>query len=368
MHQLSSKMLSFAACLALTHALAFASPAAVDAESDAWAAAMSAKQTAIKQNAGHAAAAAMFETFAKTYPESAKAREAWIEAGVCWVGQGRGMQVLHKNPPPAERSLQNALALFKRFVDEHPEDPSAARAQYMRGATLTFLNDLEGAEQEYTTAIERYSKDAKYYARSLERRASTRRHLLSYDLALEDLRQYQKAIASGAIEGGSEEAKSVARQLHLSSMIGKPAPALQADAWVQGEPVELAKLEGSVVAVYFFASWCPSCNKEREFMNDLLQRYSGAGLHIVGVVDHSEGQTVTSMQAYLATNPVIFPVMMDATIDPKKPDAGGKTTMAYLGSKLPDLVLIDRNGKIRWRDSPAVLNDWTVEALLSEKP
>lgn len=364
MRQPFSKILSFAACLALVHAPAFASPSTVDAESDAWAAAMSAKQTAIKQNTGHAEAAAMFETFAKTYPQSAKAREAWIEAGVCWVGQGRGLQVLHKNPPPAERALRNALAHFKHFVDEHPEDPSAARAQYMRGAALSFLNDLEGAEKEYTAAIELYPKDAKYYARSLERRASTRRHLLRYDLALEDLRQYQQDTAGGKIEGGSEEAKSVARQLQLAALIDKPAPALQADAWVQGDPVELEKLKGDVVAVYFFASWCPNCNKEREFMNDLLQRYSGAGFHIVGVVDHSEGQTVTSMQAYLATNPVIFPVMMDAP----QPDVAGKTTLAYLGSKIPDLVLIDRAGKIRWRDSPSVLNDWTVEALLSEKP
>lgn len=363
MSHLPSKLLVLVATVLFSSATSLVSARALDAESDAWSNAMTAKQLAMKQGTGHAQAAAAFEAFAKTYPDSAKAREAWIEAGVCWLGEGRGLQVLHRNPPNAQNAMENALVLFKRFVDQYPDDPSAPRAQYMRGAVSGFMNDLESAEKEYSTAIERYAKDEKYFARALANRATVRRHLLRYDLALEDLHRYQKEV-----KGGSEEAESVARQLRLATLVGTQPPVLQSESWVQGDPLELDKLKGEVVGVYFFASWCPNCNKEREYMNDLFQRYSGAGFHIIGVVDHSEGQTKGSMQAYLAKSPVLFPVMMDAAIDPAKPEAGGKTTTSYLGSKIPDLVLIDRAGKIRWRDSPSVLNDWTLEALLSEKP
>jgi hypothetical protein len=46
----------------------------------------------------------------------------------------------------------------------------------------------------------------------------------------------------------------------------------------------------------------------------------------------------------------------------------GRTTPSYLGAKLPDLVLIDRLGRVRWHDNPANLADETIETLLTEDP
>jgi tetratricopeptide (TPR) repeat protein len=344
------------AAVVLCGAAAAAQP--LDAESDAWTAATTMKETASKQRSGYVAAAAAFDSFAKAYPESAKAHEAWIESATCWVSQGYSLQKLQRNTPEGVEALTKASEAFHRFVEQFPGDALAGRAQYMRGTTFAILGELEKAEKEYGVVLDRYRKDDVYYARALERRATVRRHLLRYDLAREDLDRYQKEIPKGG-----KNAESIERQIKLSAMIGMAAPALQAEGWVQGDPVELKALEGEVVGVYFFASWCPVCAREREFMNDLVERYSGSGLRIIGIVDHSQNQTVASVQSHLAFNPVLYPVMMDAAL----PKSAGKTTSAYRGSKVPDLLLIDRRGKIRWRDSPELLNDSTIEALLFEK-
>jgi peroxiredoxin len=207
------------------------------------------------------------------------------------------------------------------------------------------------AELEYTLAIDNYASDEKYFGKALERRAAVRRHLLKNDLAVEDMRRFQK-------EGpkGSEDANVITRQLEYAQMIGKPAPALDIEAWIQGEPVALESLRGEVVLLYFFASWCQNCEREREFMNDLFQRYAASGLRMIAVTDHSESQTVSSVQTKLAKSPLACVAAMDR----------GATLRQYAVTKFPDAVLIDRQGRIRWHDNPAALADWTVEALLLE--
>ncbi len=333
-----------------------ASVHAADAETDAWDAAMALKVKSQKLEGAAAIevflqTASAFESFAKTYPSSDRAGNALSEAGVAWFAVGRNRQVMHRSPPSSVEAFQTAMNVFGNLVAERPTDPAAARAQYMRGSTQLFLGDLESAELEYTLAIDNYPRDDKYFGRALERRAAVRRHLLKIDLAVADMHRYQKEAAQG-----TDDSNVVAKQLEYSALIGKPAPALDVETWIQGEPVDLASLRGEVVVLYFFASWCPNCEREREFMNDLFQRYSASGLRMIGVTDHSESQTVSSVQAKLAKSPLTCVAFMDR----------GQTLRAYSAEKFPDAVLIDRQGRVRWHDNPAALSDWTVEALLLE--
>jgi tetratricopeptide (TPR) repeat protein len=333
---------SLAAVLAMS---AGARAPAPDAESDAFAAAFT-----LKKVGKSAEAAAAFEAIVKTYPASARIGEALVEAGVGWFGVGRDKQVFHRSTPDSDKAFDSALKLFARVATDRPDDPSAGRAQYMRGSTHLFQGDLAGAEADYGGVLDKFSNDTKYVAKSLERRAAVRRHLLQSDLALADLQRYQKDFPKG------EESKAVAQYIQFVSMFEKPAPPLEAEAWIQGGPLSLESLRGKVVGVYFFATWCENCAKEQSFVLDIEQRYAPAGLALVGVLDHSRGQTADSVRAYLASNKIGFAAMMDR----------GRTTPAYHGSTIPDLVLIDKTGKTRWHDNPANLADYTIETLLGE--
>ena len=47
-------------------------------------------------------------------------------------------------------------------------------------------------------------------------------------------------------------------------------------------------------------------------------------------------------------------------------DARGATTMAMEASGIPQVILIDKKGVVRWSDHPAYLKDEMIEKLLAE--
>jgi outer membrane protein assembly factor BamD (BamD/ComL family)/peroxiredoxin len=308
---------------------------------------------ALKKQQKPAQAAVAFEEIARKYPQSPRIGEALIEAGVGWFGVGRDKLVLNRATEESDQAFAKAMKIFMDLVHDRPTDPSAGRAQYMIGSTHFFLGDLAAAEADYGAVITKFPNDSKYAPKSLERRSAMRRHLLENDLALADLQLYVKDHPKG------EDLEGVQKYLQFASLFDKPAPALRVEAWVQGGPVDLEKQKGQVVGIYFFAKWCEKCEKQRTFVLDLERRYAKAGLVLVGVVNHSQKQTVESVKPWLVENDIHFPVLMDAN---------QATAGSFHESTIPDLVLIDKAGKVRWHDNPSQLWDFTLEALLAEDP
>ena len=308
---------------------------------------------ALKKKQKPAEAAAAFEEIVRRFPQSPRLGEAIVEAGVGWYGAGRGSQVLNRATEASDRDFAKALNLFEGLVHDRPTDPSAARALFLIGSTHFQLGDLAGAEADYDAVISKYPNDPKYAPKALERRSEMRRHLLETDLALGDLQRYVKEYPAG------EDLAAVQKHLRFSAMFDKPAPALRVEAWIQGGPVKLDQQKGKVVGVYFFATWCENCAKQRPFIIDVERRYAPAGFVLLGVVNHSKDQTVESVKPWLAENEIRFPVLMDAN---------QATAGSFGESTIPDLVLIDKAGKVRWHDNPSQLWDFTIEALLSEDP
>lgn len=335
--------LAFAAVFALWIGARSSAP---DAEADAFTAAY-----ALKTSGRSAQAAAAFETIASTYPESPRLGEALVEAGVGWFAVGKSRQMLYRSNPRSDEAFAKASELFARVASDRTSDPAAGRAQYMLGSTALFQGDLAGAEMEYGTVLEKFSGNLKYAPKALERRAAVRRHLLQDDLALADMLRYREKYPNG------EEAGSVARYIQLAAMNGRPAPRLDPETWLQGGPHPIDELRGRVVGLYFFATWCEKCEGDLPFVLELERRMSPSGFVLIGVLDRSKGQTSSSVMKYFSEHRIRFAAMMDKA----------STTPAYLGQSIPDLVLIDKAGRVRWHDHPASLSDYTIETLLGEE-
>jgi peroxiredoxin len=219
------------------------------------------------------------------------------------------------------------------------------------------MGDLDAAEKDFTIAIDKYRSDKKYYGKSLERRAAVRRHMLKTSLSLADLELYRKDLGNGGDDVElNKDAELVNRYLGYTLMFGKPAPPLDVESWVQGEPTTLEQLHGEVVVLYFFATWCPNCAKEREHALDIVARFEPMGVKFIGVITHSQGTTAEIARPFLAANKYDFPVIMDK----------GSTVGNYQSGKIPDLVIIDRAGRVRWHDHPANLQDSTLDAVIGE--
>lgn len=115
----------------------------------------------------------------------------------------------------------------------------------------------------------------------------------------------------------------------------KPAPdfTLPNEA---GTNLSLSDLQGEVVMINFWASWCAPCRKEMPLLDALYKKYKPLGFTILGVnVDENSNDAY----AMLKQIPVSFPVVFDSH---------GRTGKLYGLVAMPSSIFVDRTGKVRF--------------------
>ena len=321
-------------------------------EDAAWNAAM-----ARKQKSADLEAAAGFAKFNADFPQSNHALMSAVEEGVCWFSAGRGAQVLNRNTPESKQRFDKAFALFQGVTKDHPSAPEAARACYMQGSVHFFQGQLELADADFSGVFDKFSIDKNYVGKSLLQRAMVRRGLMRSKEAIVDLQRWVKEVGAPP-----EQLTRTSAELERALLLDKQAPVYGAESWFNGEPAPLELQSGNVVALYFFATWCPNCAAELPFVLDLEKRFAPLGVRFIGVTDHSSpggtvpAQTPESIRKHLAEHHIGFSVFQD----------NGQTSVVYKVTTIPMLALIDRGGVLRWCDKPSTVADWTIEKLLSE--
>ena len=131
---------------------------------------------------------------------------------------------------------------------------------------------------------------------------------------------------------------------------------------LDGDPVVLSAWRGKVVLLNFWASWCEPCVSEFPALSALASSdAAGRGLVVVGVNYKESARSIREFQARHAGN---FPVFLDKT---------GDALRQWTRGMLPTTILIDRDGRARWRITgeldtadPAFLR--RLEQLLREHP
>jgi len=326
-------------------------------EEEAWSKAM-----AIKQKREWPAAIAALQEFRRQYPDRSRALQAQIEIGVCWIGEAQNNLVLRRPTPKALEAYTTAEALFREVLSSPSGKELAPRAQYLMGQLSWYRDDMEAAFAAYDAGVRGYASDAAYHSKCLERRAASSRALLNHSAAMQDYKLFLERYPQ------DKDAAQVRRARDYTALCGLPAPAFSADRWALGDPQTREALLGQPVLVSFMASWCEKCAKEKDFIQDLKQRYGPRGLRFVGVVHpwrEKEGKnrhTEESFLTFAAQSGHDFPLLQDSG------ELTGNTARAFGSQALPDLVLIDAEGKVRWHEHPASLQDSTIELLLASKP
>ncbi len=159
-------------------------------------------------------------------------------------------------------------------------------------------------------------------------------------------------------------------------LIGKPAPALPAKR-SHGQYADLASLRGKVVVLDFTAHWCHACIASLPSLGKLFRDLHAKGLEIVSVTkfyghfqaerakekDMPEDQEFARMPAWMAKYGVVWPMLyVDAS-----------TFKAYGVAGIPQVVMIDRQGKVRtidlgFSDAKFARFRHDVETALAELP
>ncbi len=102
-------------------------------------------------------------------------------------------------------------------------------------------------------------------------------------------------------------------------------------------PVSLADYRGKVVVLDFWASWCPPCRAAIPSMERLHQVYSARGLVVIGVNVNDTVDPYAFMKG-MGANYTILP-------------NGEEAARAYGVKGIPTLVIVGKDGKIRYQES-----------------
>jgi thiol-disulfide isomerase/thioredoxin len=124
-----------------------------------------------------------------------------------------------------------------------------------------------------------------------------------------------------------------------------------------GETFSLLDLEGEVVLLDFWATWCVPCLEELPHVKDVYQRYHDQGFEIVGIsLDLDEG----ALRALLEDEGITWPQYFDGR--------GWENEVAklYRVEAIPATFLLDRDGVIRYRDPRGEELERAVAELLAE--
>jgi peroxiredoxin/outer membrane lipoprotein-sorting protein len=104
---------------------------------------------------------------------------------------------------------------------------------------------------------------------------------------------------------------------------------------LDGNQVDLQSLKDKVVLLDFWASWCGPCVRELPHIEKLHRDFKDRGLVVLGVND-DEAEVA---RAFLKKNGYTFTNLVDE---------GREVSMKYRVSGVPQVLIIGREGKIKW--------------------
>jgi thiol-disulfide isomerase/thioredoxin len=165
-------------------------------------------------------------------------------------------------------------------------------------------------------------------------------------------RKTSASSTSPASTGAKEEPAELAS---ARTDVGDPMPPYTA-TYLDGKPLNLASEKGSVVFLNVWATWCGPCRFETPELQALQNQYAANGLKVIGVsVD--EGDTA-AVKTFVAEQKITYPIALDPE---------GRIANLVQTTVLPTSLLIDRKGKIVWRQIGAIMpNDTKLKAAVEK--
>jgi thiol:disulfide interchange protein DsbD len=139
--------------------------------------------------------------------------------------------------------------------------------------------------------------------------------------------------------GGETVAKNPAGEKGFAGeAAGGPLPAVSLSL-LNGGTLNIESLRGKVALLDFWATWCVPCKAEIPTFNQLIRDYKERGLEIIAVSLDEEG--AAKVKPFLKENPMSYTQVIG--------DRGAASAFDVDDSKLPVAVILDKQGRIRFR-------------------
>jgi peroxiredoxin len=102
---------------------------------------------------------------------------------------------------------------------------------------------------------------------------------------------------------------------------------------LEGTPWTLKSLQGKVVLVNFWATWCPPCRKEIPALESLYEEFQKQGLVILAISD----ENASKVKPFIAEQGISYTVLLDP---------GRKVNTLFRVMGIPKTFIYDRSGKL----------------------
>jgi len=102
---------------------------------------------------------------------------------------------------------------------------------------------------------------------------------------------------------------------------------------LQGKSWHFRDLQGKVVLVNFWATWCPPCRKEMPDLQALYDKYKDQGFVVLSISDEEDGKVAP----FIAERKITYPVLLDP---------GRKVNDLFVVEGIPKSFVYDREGKM----------------------
>jgi len=245
------------------------------------------------------------------------------------------------------------------FVSRYPDSPEAVDAHLNLGQLYAQMGQAE------KTVLHLESYMARSDGRKPEEIAIAKFFLAKGYLMLDQLDKAEdplREVANGST--GIPERIRNAAAMDLARIpvlrklvIGSPAIAIKA-ATSEGKEITLDTYRGKVLLLDFWASWCSPCRQEMPNVKKVYNNFHSNGFEILGV---SLDDSSAKFRSYIDGQQIPWPQIFDGK------GWNSEVGKIYAVNSIPATFLLDRSGKIRYRDLRG--NDLyeAVKSLIAEE-
>ncbi|MFO8037136.1 MAG: TlpA disulfide reductase family protein [Anaerolineales bacterium] len=149
----------------------------------------------------------------------------------------------------------------------------------------------------------------------------------------------------------ADPVETEAETIYPPARINRSAPELTLDT-LDGEQISFRDLQGKVVLVNNWATWCPPCKAEMPELNAYYQDRKDQGFLVVAI---EAGSPRSDVEAFVEREGIDFTVLLDP---------GSKALKSFQNASLPNSYVIDRQGSLRLTWTGAI-NQATLERYIN---